>query len=465
MLALRSRLSCTGIVLIGTVFMGLPPAIAQPPASDADLLATILPESVNISVLNIEKTPVVSSNMASRPSVKQEKAEAAGFIIDPSGLIVTNRHAVADAADIFVTLYDGTRLRGTVVAAATQSDIALLQVHADRPLAAARFGDSDKIRPGDRVFLIGNPFGLASTVTSGIVSAVDRNTTQSESTSFMQIDASLNKGNSGGPVFNAKGEVVAVGTALLSASGDSGSIGLGYAIPANDVRFVVDRLRADGHVNQGWIGAYVQPVNTDIAAAVGLAKPVGSIVVAIHNDTPAAHAGLGVGDIILKVGDKAADGPRLLNRDIAESRVGSTIGLGVWRDGALQVVPVVVGRPPADQGVTQPAIQPAPPQQPVLRDDLGLIVGPITDEIWRKLGLASAPRAGVAVNEVVANSVAAERGIVPGSLILNVDRRPVTSSSGLQQRIDAARNDRRSFVLVLIQDQQGLRWVPLPLQT
>ncbi len=463
MLESRSRLSRSGIVFAVAVCTGLSPAIAQPAASAADLIATVLPEAVNISVTNVEKTPVVAGNMESHPSVKQEKAEAAGFIIDPSGVIVTNRHAVADAADITVILHDGTRLGATVLASATQSDIALLQVHADRPLPAARFGDSDKMRPGDPVFLIGNPFGLQSTVTSGIVSAVDRNTTQSESTSFMQIDAPLNRGNSGGPVFNAKGEVIAVGTALLSASADSGSVGLGYAIPANDVRFVVDRLRADGHFSQGWIGAYVQPVNADIAAAVGLAKPAGSIVVAVSNDTPAAHAGLSVGDVILKVGDKAVDEPRMLNRDISESGVGSTIVLAVWRDGALQAMPVVVGQSPPDQGATKIVRQQGPQQRPRMRGDLGLVVGPITDDIWRKLGLTGPPRAGVAVNEVVANSVAADRGIAPGSLILNVDRQPVASSSDLQQSIEAARNEQRRFILVLIQDQQGLHWVPLPL--
>lgn len=459
----RSRLIRSGIVLAVAGWMGLSPAIAQPAVSAADVIAGVLPEAVNISVTNIEKTPLVAGNMASHPSVKQEQAEAAGFIIDPSGLIVTNRHAVADAADIIVILHDGTRLRGTVLASASQIDLALLQVHADRPLPAARFGDSDKMRPGDPVFLIGNPFGLESTVTSGIVSAVDRNTTQSESTSFMQIDAPLNRGNSGGPVFNAKGEVIAVGTALLSAGADSGSIGLGYAIPANDVRFVVDQLRAEGHASQGWIGAYVQPVNPDIAAAVGLAKPAGSIVVAVNHDTPAAHAGLSVGDVILKVGDKAADEPRFLNRDIAESRVGSTIALAVWRDGALQTVPVVVGQSPPDQEGGKVALQQVPGERPLPPGDLGLVVGPITDDVLRKLGLMAPPQAGVAVAAVVANSVAADRGIAPGSLILNVDRQPVTSASDLRQRIEAARNERHGFIMVLIQDQQGRHWVPLKL--
>ena len=185
-----------------------------------DLIARLLPEVVSLSVTTYTKTPAVATNMASQLSIKQEKTQASGFIIDPSGVIVTNRHAIADAADVIVVLNDTTRLRATLLAAAGHSDIALLKVDADRLLPAVTFGDSDKLRPGDPVFLIGNPFGLASTVTAGIVSALDRNTPESQSNSFIQIDAALNRGNSGGPVFNAAGEVIAIGTALYSAGTD-----------------------------------------------------------------------------------------------------------------------------------------------------------------------------------------------------------------------------------------------------
>jgi serine protease Do len=218
---------------------GLSPAIGQPAASSADLIATLLPKVVSLSVTKYEKTPAAAGNMSSQPSIKEEKTQASGFIIDPSGLIVTNRHAVSDAGDITVILDDGTHLQGRVVAVATQSDIALLQVDAGRPLPSVEFGDSDKLRPGDAVYVIGNPFGLGSTVTSGIVSALDSDTLESEASSFIQIDAAINRGNSGGPVFNVRGEVIAVGTALYSTSPDSCFVGIGYAIPGNDVRFTV----------------------------------------------------------------------------------------------------------------------------------------------------------------------------------------------------------------------------------
>ena len=461
MLALRSHLSFVSIVLLA---VGASAAAAQPAASTADLIAGLLPEVVNISVTTYVKTSAVAGNITNQPSIAEKRTQASGFVIDPSGIIVTNRHAVADAADITVILNDTTQLRATLLATAEQSDIALLAVRADRPLMPVTFGDSDKVHPGDSVFMIGNPFGLASTVTAGIISALGRSTTESESNSFIQIDAALNRGNSGGPVFNARGEVIAVGTALFSAGSDTGSVGLGYAIPINDVRFTIDRLRSNGHVRLGTIGVRVQPVTADIAAAVGLAVPSGSIVLAVGDDSEAARAGLSVGDVIIRVGDELSAEPRILNRQIAESRVGSTVVLTVWRAGAALIMPVVIGELPPDPAAANTATRQDRPAREV-RSDLGLVVGPITDNIRHKLHLGAQPRIGIAVRDVVANSVAADHGIMPGSLILNVDRLPVTSLYDVQQRMDAARLERRAFVLLLIEDQQGLRWVSLPLSS
>ena len=185
-------------------------------------------------------------------------------------MVLTNRHVIADATEIIVTLHDATRLRASVIAAATTTDIALLKVNAGKKVAALKFGNSDILRPGDPVFIIGNPLGLGSTVTAGIVSAVDRNTPDSETASFFQIDAALNVGNSGGPVFDTQGNVVGVSTALVTPENQAGSVGLGLAIPGNDVRFTLDRLLKFGRVQLGWIGIHVQPVTTDITAAVGI---------------------------------------------------------------------------------------------------------------------------------------------------------------------------------------------------
>jgi serine protease Do len=320
------------------------------------------------------------------------------------------------------------------------------------------------MRPGDPVIIIGNPFGLGSTVTAGIVSALDRNTAESQSGSFFQIDAALNRGNSGGPVFNKDGEVVGVSTALVAPGNEGGSVGLGLAIPGNDVRFVVDRLLDHGRVQLGWIGAHVQQVTADIASADGLPAVIGSIITGIEDDSPAARAGLNDGDIILKVGDEDVIGPRSLNRKIASSTIGSVTELVIWRDGIQQTVPVAIGESQAGGAMSKSAASRSGEAARIGRRDLGLVLGPITEDVRAKLGM-TLQQAGVVVEDVVANSVAADRGITAGSLIVNVHRQSVTSPADVQLRVDVARKENRSFVLMLVKDSQGLRWVALPLDS
>jgi len=463
MTVVRSFLRLPGITLALAALLGVSVATAQTASSGDGVIAAMLPKVVNLSITKYDKTPASAGNMASQPTLKQETTQASGFIIDPSGLIVTNRHAIDEAADIAVILQDGTRLRGKVIAEAEQIDIALLKVNADRPLPTATFGDSDMLRPGDAVYVIGNPFGLGSTVTSGIVSALERNTPESGAGSFIQIDAPINRGNSGGPVVDTKGEVVAISTALFSPGPQAGFVGIGYAIPANDARFVIDRLRTEGHLSLGWIGAHMQAVTADIAAAVGLPAPVGSIVLDVDKDAPAARAGIEPGDIILKVGDEAAPSPRILNRQVGESPVGSTIRLTLRRSGALHMLAVTVGKAPSSQPSAGAAAAVPPRRAPATRDTLGLGVGAITDDVARKLDLTTAQRTGVAVTGVLPDSVAADRAVEPGTLILNVDQLPVTSGSDVRKQLDAARAAGRRFVLLLLKDQHGLRWVALPL--
>ena len=401
--------------------------------------------------------------MTSQPSIKRGETQASGFIIDPSGLIVTNRHAVADAADIMVMLDDGTKLAGRMLAAAPQSDIALLKVDADRPLPSVRFGDSNELRPGDTVYVVGNPFGFGSTVTSGIVSALDRDMPESGAGSFIQIDAALNHGSSGGPVLDLRGEVVAISTALYSPAPETGFVGIGYAIPVNDALFIINQLRTQGHVRLGWIGGHLQPVSADIAAAVGLATPTGSIVLDVGAGMPAAQAGLSAGDIILKIGNRTAPTPLIVNREIEQSPIGSTVALTIWRAGGLHVLPATVGESPADTDGPQTGAAAVQQQVRAVDDHLGLLVGPITEEISHRLGLTAVPSAGLPISRVMANSVAAEHGVVPGTLILNIDRQPVTSSADVTHLIDAARRSGRGFILLLVEDQSGLHWVALPL--
>jgi serine protease Do len=464
---LAQRSEWLGIVTVMVlILLTLFPSLAdQPPPSAADLIATLQPAVVNISIVRyVKKAGADEGNMADQATISERRVQSSGFFIDSSGIIVTNRHVIADASEIIVILHDTTRLKASVLATAAQSDIALLKVNANKAVPTVKFGDSNGLRPGDPVFVIGNPLGLGSTVTAGIVSALDRNTVESESGSFLQIDAALNLGNSGGPVFNTDGEVVGVSTALVTTGNEGGSVGLGLAIPGNDVRFVVDRLLNHGRLQLGWIGAHVQQVTVDIASAVGVSAAIGSIITGVDDDSPAVRAGLSDGDIILKVGGENVKGPQSLNRKIASSRIGSVTELVIWRDGIQRTVPVAIGESPTDSAMSKSAAPRSGEPTRISRRDLGLVLGPITDDLRAKFAMTP-QQAGVVVEDVVANSVAADRGIIAGSLIVNVNRQPITSPADVQLRVDAARKESRSFVLMLVRSSEGLRWMALPLDS
>ena len=461
----RPRAWLVAVTVAILIQLTLFPALAQNrEPSTADLIDALQPAVVNISVVRYERTAADQGNMTAQTKVAEHRIQGSGFFIDPSGVLITNRHVIADAGEIFVILHDTTRLKASVIATAAQSDIALLKVNVGRAVPTVTFGDSDGMRPGDPVFVIGNPFGLGSTVTSGIVSALDRNVVESESGSFFQIDAALNPGNSGGPVFNKAGNVIGVSTALVNPGNENSSVGLGLAIPGNDVQFIVHRLLDHGRVQLGWIGARVQPVTTDIASAVGLPATLGSIVTEVEDSSPAAHAGLSNGDIILQVGDRDAPGPRSLNREIASATIGDVARLVVWRNGTRQTIPVTIAESKADSATSQPTAPQTAEAARTVHHDLGLVLGPLSENTRAKLGM-TAQQTGVEVQDVLPNSAAADRGITVGSLIMNVHRQPVTSPADVQQRIDAARKENRSVVLVLVRGTQGLRWVVLPLNS
>ena len=446
-------------------------ALAAPPSARADgarpaladVIATLQSAVVNIAVTIHEIRPPAEGNMSSQPTVSDTHAQSSGFFVLPSGIIITNRHAVEGASEIIVTLHDATRLRACVLATAAQSDIALLKVNAGKPVPTVTFGDSDGLHPGDPVFVIGNPLGLGSTVTAGIVSALDRVTPQSRFGAFFQIDASLNHGSSGGPVFDAAGGLVGVATALFTPGGETGSVGLGLAIPARDAKFIAERLLTDGQVHLGWIGAHVEPVTADIAGAVGLPAATGSIITDVDDDSPAIRAGLASGDVILRVDERQDSRPLALNLAIARTPVGAVVRLAVWRDGLEQTLPIVVGESPADQrAAAQQARAADCATARSERHDLGLVVGAITEDLRGKLGLKPS-QAGAQVIDVGANTVAADRGVQPGWVILNVQRRPVRVPQDVQAGIDAAREAKAGAVLMLIRSAQGQRWLALPL--
>ncbi len=380
-----------------------------------------------------------------------------GFIVDPSGLVVTNNHVIEGADEITVTLQDNTSLKATVVGRDERVDVALLRVKSDKPLPAVKFGDSDIERVGDWVLAIGNPFGLGGSVTAGIVSARGRDIRQGPYDDFIQTDAAINRGNSGGPLFNMNGEVIGINTAIYSPSG--GSIGIGFSIPSNMAKNVVAQLKDFGHTRRGWLGVRIQQVTPDIAESLGLHDSNGAMVAGVNDGGPADAAKIHNGDIILKFNNQDVKEMRNLPRIVAETPIGQEVPVTVWRDGRETTVQTKVGEMPDEQQVAAADNKPTP-ASPTDIAGLGLQVAPLDQEARDKYQIGATQK-GVLVTD--ANGAAAERGVKPGDVIVEVQQQAVNSPTEVQARIDGVRKQNRKSVLMLIQGQDGRRWVPLPL--
>ncbi len=312
-------------------------------ASRTELIRNLLPTVVNIAVRKQEApTPTATASAsASVGNTGEVKAYVgSGFIIDPSGMIVTNYHVVEGAFEITVTLNDGTILPGKVLHASRLADLAVVQVEAGHTLTPVKWGDSNKLRVGDQVFAIGNPLGLGTSVTGGIVSGLNRDAQESPYDDFIQTDAAINHGNSGGPLFDMEGEVIGVDSAMVSPT--QSFSGLGLAIPSDDAHFVIDRLIKYGWVRPGWMGVKVQQVTREIAEAMGASQPAGSLVSWVLPDSPASKAGLEIGDVIIKYGDDTLSDDRALLRDIGQTDVGKTVQVVVLRGGVQHSLPVTI---------------------------------------------------------------------------------------------------------------------------
>lgn len=285
------------------------------------------------------------------PPPRMATGLGSGFIVDPSGYVVTNNHVADGAADVKVTLDDDSVYPATIVGVDPQTDLALLKIEAKRQLPALQFDNSDMAQVGDWVMAVGNPFGLGGTVTAGIVSARGRNIQAGPYDDFLQIDAAINRGNSGGPLFNMDGKVIGVNTAIFSPNG--GSVGLGFAIPSNIAKTVIAQLKENGQVERGWLGARIQSITPEIAAAVGLKEPYGAMVTDVTPGSPAAKAGLRQGDAILSFANQTIGDPREPARLVASESAGSKRAVTVWRDRASENLTVVTGRQPAEAQVAE----------------------------------------------------------------------------------------------------------------
>jgi serine protease Do len=390
----------------------------------------------------------------------QMQSLGSGFIVDPSGLIVTNNHVIDGAETMSVILADGTSLPATLVGRDPANDIALLRVHPDHPLTAVHFGPSRSARIGDWVIAIGNPYGLGGTVTAGIVSARGRDLDEDGSSDYIQTDAAINRGNSGGPLFNMSGQVVGINTAIYSPSG--GSVGIGFAIPSDEVAAVVTQLRLYGKPRRGWMGVQVQNVTPDIAAALGMPSVNGAMVATVAPGGPAARAHLQPGDVILGFDGRTVQDMKAFPRMVQDSGVGDPAVIDYWRAGHQDTATLTIADEPAAPAAA-PAPKPAPPPAPPAPASvtgLGLTLSDLTPSLQSKYNLPADTR-GVLITGVAPNSVAARQGLAAGDVILQLGGSPVGRIGDVLARIAALRAARQDQVLLLVQGSDDTQWISL----
>ncbi|HQU69319.1 MAG TPA: Do family serine endopeptidase [Albidovulum sp.] len=383
------------------------------------------------------------------------KALGSGFVVSADGYIVTNNHVIENASKIQVKTEDGKELDATLVGADAKNDIAVLKVKADKPLPTAAWGDSDALRVGDSVLAIGDPFGIGTTVTSGIVSARGRDLNSGPYDDFIQVDASINHGNSGGPLVNGDGKVVGINTAIYSPNG--GNVGLGFAIPAVQAQKVVQAIIENGSIEHGFIGVSIQPVDESIASALGLTDAKGALVASVQDGSPAAAGDLKAGDVVLEVNGTAVDTPRNLSRAIADLTPGATAELTLWRGGDKTTAKVTVGKLGGEEMAAASSPAAAGAEVPAL----GMSVEALTPEIASGMGLPE-DVAGVVVTQVKPDGQAAGEGLREGDVIVSVNQKPVTSAKDVTAALDAAQKDKRSAALLMVQRGDSRSFVAVP---
>ncbi len=386
-----------------------------------------------------------------------------GFVVDSKGIVITNNHVVGDANDIVVIFTDGRRLKATVIGKDAKVDVAVLKVVSDKPLKTVKFGDSDKARVGDGVMAVGNPFGLGETVTAGILSARNRNIDNGPYDDFLQTDASINKGNSGGPLFNMQGEVIGINTAILSPSG--GSIGIGFATPANTVLPVIDQLEKFGETRRGWLGVRIQSVDDGIAESLGLGSARGALVAGVDDHGPAKPAGIQAGDVIVKFDGKDIKESRDLPRLVASLPVGKEVQVVVMRKGQEVTKTVTLGRLEDGEKQMAKAEEDAAPAEKdsASAKALGLALAPIGEETRKTFKLKDSVK-GVVVSSVDPNSPAAEKGLRPGDVIEEVNQQAVEKPGDVSKAIDALKKAGKKSALLLVANGAGeVRFVALAL--
>ncbi len=368
--------------------------------------------------------------------------QGSGFVIDTAGFVVTNNHVIDGAESITVAFIDGRELEATLVGIDPQTDLALLKVESDDALPWLRFGDSNEARVGDWVLAIGNPFGLGGTATAGIISARGRDIQSGPYDDYLQIDAPINSGNSGGPVFNADGEVIGVNTAIFSPNG--GNVGIGFAIPASQVEAIVGELKSSGSVQRGWLGVQIQNVDEELAASFGLEDAAGVAVAHVADDSPAEKAGIEVGDVILHFGDETIDDARGLSRIVGATDPEEEASVVLWRNGKEKTVRVTLAK--SEAGVAVAAAQDH--QGKAVGESLGLELANLDETYRSRLGVP-ADTEGVVVTRVQPGSPAAAEGLRPGDIVSRIDSVTVGKVEDAVRATAAAREDKERVTLLV----------------
>ncbi|MDH2325412.1 DegQ family serine endoprotease [Cereibacter sp. SYSU M97828] len=454
------------------------PAMAQgAPESFADLAQSISP-----SVVNITTTTTVAASTEGGPMVppgspfedffrdfmerqnpgqqepRRSEALGSGFVISEDGYIVTNNHVIEGADDIQIEFFSGKTLQAELVGTDPKTDIALLKVQSEEPLPHVPFGDSDLMRVGDWVLAMGNPLGQGFSVSSGIVSARNRALSGTYD-DYIQTDAAINRGNSGGPLFNMDGQVIGVNTAILSPNG--GSIGIGFSMASNVVTKVVDQLREFGETRRGWLGVRIQDVTPDVAEAMGLEAAAGALITDVP-DGPAKDGGMQAGDIVQSFAGQEVKDTRDLVRRVADAPIGEGVQVVVLREGRTQTLEITLGRREEAEGEATPAA--AQRQQEQTNGELlGMTLTPVTPQIVGELGLPDGA-AGLVVTHVDQVSEAFAKGLRDGDLITEAGQQPVTRLSDLQSRITEAKEAGRKSLLLLIRRGGDPRFVALSIE-
>ena len=480
----RMTQSALALVVAVIFFLGASNAMARTaPESFADLAERLLPSVVNISTsqkikrregggLEVPRFPPGSpfedffreffERQQRRGAPEQRRRQAtslgSGFIVDPSGFVVTNNHVIAEADEITVTLHDDTKLKAKVVGRDQKTDLALLKVESTKPLKAVSLGDSDKTRVGDWVVAIGNPFGLGGTVTAGIVSARKRDINSGPYDDFIQTDASINRGNSGGPMFNLAGDVIGINTAIFSPSG--GSVGIGFAIPSNLAKPILDQLKKFGRARRGWLGVRIQTVTDEIAQGLGLKRSIGALVANVTEGSPAAGGKVKVGDVILRFDNREITEMRRLPRIVAETSVGRNVDVVVWRQGKEVKLKIKLGEFPDEPEVASAKSPETTTEGLSDVPQLGLVLSPVTDELRQKFNLPE-DAGGVVVTKVTEGSPAAEKRIRPGDLIRKIgpNQRRVSRPSQVKTQVDNAVKNKMKSILMLVETGGNQRFV------